>query len=166
MTADYYIEKLQLQRHPEGGYFRETYRSAEIMNQIHLPVRFNGDRCFGTSIYFLLKGDEFSAFHKILSDETWHFYAGNAAVIHMINEQGNYSVQKVGSDIESGELFQFTVPANVWFAAEVKDINGFFLVGCTVAPGFDFSDFQLAGKENMLQQFPKHTTIIEKFCIR
>jgi len=166
MTADDYIEKLQLQRHPEGGYFKETYRSSETMAQNNLPARFNGARCFGTAIYFLLKGEEFSAFHKILSDETWHFYAGNAAVIHMIDEQGNYSAQKVGSDIEKGEEFQFTVPASIWFASEVMDKAGFFLVGCTVAPGFDFADFQLADNETMLQQFPQHKTIIEKFCIR
>jgi predicted cupin superfamily sugar epimerase len=166
MTADYYIEKLQLQRHPEGGYFRETYRSSELIAQNHLPKRFKGDRCMGTAIYFLLQGNEFSAFHKILSDETWHFYAGTTVTVYMIDEIGNYSSQKIGNDMEAGEMFQFTVPANTWFASEVNDKNSFCLVGCTVAPGFDFADFKLADKQMLLQQFPQHKAIIEKYCIR
>jgi uncharacterized protein len=161
MTADYYIKKLQLQKHPEGGYYRETYRSEES-----LPERFKGDRCFGTSIYFLLKGNEFSAFHKIMSDETWHFYAGTAVTIYMIDERGNYAEQKIGNDLDSGEMYQFTVTANVWFASKVTDENSFCLVGCTVAPGFDFADFQMAEKNKMLEQFPQHKNIIEQYCIR
>ena len=166
MNAEYYIGKLQLQKHPEGGYFSETYRSEEIINQKNLPERFKGDRCFGTSIYFLLKGNEFSAFHKILSDETWHYYAGTSATIYMIDEKGNYSEQKIGSDLDSGELFQFTVPANVWFASKVTDENSFCLVGCTVAPGFDFADFKMAEKSRMLEQFPQYKNIVEQYCIR
>jgi uncharacterized protein len=166
MTAAYFIEKLQLQKHPEGGYFRETYRSEENILQPHLPKRFHGNRSFATAIYFLLNGNEFSAFHKILSDETWHFYAGSPVTVYMIDEQGNFSQQTIGSNPEKGETFQFTIPANTWFAAEVNDKTGFCLAGCTVTPGFDFADFQLAEKAALLQQFPQHQSLIEKFCVR
>lgn len=166
MTAAYLIEKLGLKKHPEGGYFKETYRSAETIQQPHLPARYGGARSFATAIYYLLEGEEFSAFHMIASDETWHFYTGNPVTLVMIDQQGNLFQQRLGNNIDKGETFQYTIPANTWLAAALDDKVGFCLVGCTVAPGFDFQDFELAEKSLLLQKFPQHQSLINRFCIR
>jgi predicted cupin superfamily sugar epimerase len=108
--AKYYIENLQMRPHPEGGYFKETYRSEEIISKDGLPARFAGDRNISTAIYYLLEQGDFSAFHRIKSDECWHFYAGETLLIHMIDNAGNYSCIKLGHDLVDGERFQFVVP--------------------------------------------------------
>jgi predicted cupin superfamily sugar epimerase len=166
MNAQYYIEKLNLVPHPEGGYFKETYRSDEAVLKHALPERYSGDRNFSTSIYFLLDGKDFSAFHKIESDETWHFYAGTSITILMIDEQGNYSEKVIGNNLEDGDLLQYTIKRYTWFASKVNNENSFSLLGCTVAPGFDFDDFVLAEKASLLKQFPQHEKVINKYCIR
>ena len=137
--ANYWIDVLDLEKHPEGGYYKETYRSDEKVNL----NEFDGERNLSTAIFFLLEEGNFSAFHRIKSDEMWHFYDGSPLVIHMIDEKGNYSSQKLGKNMEQGELLQFVVPAGVWFASEVLE-GAFSLVGCTVSPGFDFNDFEMA----------------------
>jgi len=161
-TAEYYIEKLNLQKHPEGGAFSEIYRADEHIKKEDLPERFGGDRAFSTSIYFLLQGAEISAFHKIKSDEIWHFYAGSAVILYIIDEKGKLVIKKNGSDPEKGESFQVTAPKGCWFGAEVENKNSFALVGCTVSPGFDFTDFELAERDALLQEFPQHKEIIER----
>ncbi|MFI2743656.1 cupin domain-containing protein [Zhouia sp. PK063] len=159
------IEKLHLEPHPEGGYFKEVYRSKEHIKQHYLPKEFGGDRNYCTSIYFLLPSSSFSAFHSIHQDEIWHFYKGDAIELHMISPDGHYQKVVIGNDLLKDEVLQFTVPAQYWFAAKVIKPNSFALVGCTVAPGFDFQDFTLASKRVMLQKYPQHQKIIEKFCI-
>lgn len=167
----YWIEKLELVQHPEGGWYREVYKSEEIIKKEHLPERFSGDRRFSTSIYFLLKsgdpstssGQGFSAFHRIRSDEIWHFYKGSAITIHVIDAEGNYSSVKLGKNFDKGEVFQFTVPRSTWFAAEVNKRDSFALVGCTVSPGFHFDDFELGEREELLSMFPQHKEIITGF---
>jgi predicted cupin superfamily sugar epimerase len=119
-TSQYWLKKFNLQKHPEGGYFKEVYRSEEEIKQEHLPPRYSGTRCYSTSIYFLLTSDEFSAFHRIKSDETWHFYDGSHVTIHVIDEKGNYSSVKLGSNPENNEEFQFTIPHGAWFAVSVE----------------------------------------------
>jgi len=166
MNAQYYIEKLNLTAHPEGGYFKEAYRSDEAISKQALPERYLGDRNFSTSIYFLLHGKEFSAFHKIESDESWHFYAGTSITIMMIDEQGNYAEKVIGNNLAQDEYLQFTIKRKTWFASKVNDENSFSLLGCTVAPGFDFTDFVLAQKAVLLKQFPQHETVINKYCIQ
>jgi predicted cupin superfamily sugar epimerase len=161
-TAEYFIKKLNLQKHPEGGYFCEVYRSDEETKSEHLPGRYGGARNHSTSIYFLLTADEFSAFHRIKSDETWHFYEGAAVTLHMINEKGNYSSVKVGSNSENDEVFQFTIPNGVWFAAEVAEPDSYALVGCTVAPGFHYDDFELGKRDEMLKQFHNSKDLITR----
>lgn len=161
-TAEYYIEKLILQKHPEGGAFAEIYRSGETVNADALPGRFGGDRSFSTSIFFLLDGSEISAFHKIKSDEIWHFYDGSAVTIYYIEKDGTLTTKTLGKDLENGEAFQVVVPKNCWFAAEVNDKNSFVLVGCTVSPGFDYRDFELAGREQLIEKYPGHKELIEK----
>lgn len=160
--AEYWIEKLGLEKHPEGGWFKEVYRSKEKIKTEHLPERFGGERHHSTSIYFLLTGDTFSAFHRIKSDELWHFYDGVPVTIHMINESGEYSQVTLGRDIEKGEALQYAVPHSVWFGAEVNDKDSYSLVGCTVAPGFHFDDFELAKRDELAGKYPEHKGIIAR----
>lgn len=161
-TAEYYIKKLGLQKHPEGGWFKEVYRSTEKIAGEHLPGRYSGSRHHSTSIYFLLTSDTFSAFHRIKSDELWHFYEGSPVTIYMIDDAGNYSEITLGGNIESGEVLQCVIPHGVWFGAKVKSADSFCLVGCTVAPGFHFDDFELGKRDELLKLFPQHKKIIEK----
>ena len=164
MTAEYFIKHLQLQPHPEGGFFKETYRSDGIITSPCLPASFNGDRNYSTAIYFLLQQDDFSAFHRINSDECWHFYDGDTLLIHVIDEAGKYSCIRLGRKIDEGELFQFVVPANCWFASEPAPGTDFTLVGCTVSPGFDFSDFEMANGKALVKAYPQHQSLIERLC--
>jgi predicted cupin superfamily sugar epimerase len=160
--ARYWIDRLGLVRHPEGGYYRETYRARESIARRHLPERFNGDRSFSTAIYFLLTGNEASVFHRIKQDEVWHFYEGSTITIHVIDARGGYSATKVGRAVERGESLQAVVPAGCLFGASVDDPESYALVGCTVAPGFDFDDFERPRREELLTRFPQHRAIIEK----
>ncbi|MCD6116066.1 cupin domain-containing protein [bacterium] len=167
-NAEYWIDKLKLSPHPEGGFFRETYRSNEIIHRAHLPARFNGDRSFSTAIYFLLRRGEFSAFHSIKQDELWHFYYGSPLLLHIIDPGSRYYTIKLGSNLEKGKIFQAVIPEGSWFGASTysaEDIGtspDFTLVGCTVAPGFDFADFTLAGRAELLRMFPDKADIIRE----
>jgi len=161
-NAAYWIEKLQLEAHPEGGYFRQSYRADLILRKEALPPQFTGARAISTAIYFLLDGDNFSAFHRLHSDEIWHFYLGGSLAVHVIDESGHYSEIQLGSDPESGGTLQAVVKAGCWFASRVKDRNSFALVGCTVSPGFDFEDFELAKREELARRYPQHRRIIEQ----
>lgn len=144
-----------MQAHPEGGYFKETYRSTEMV------INRNGQkRSASTGIYFLITSENFSAFHKIESDEMWHYYAGSPLSVYMIDDSGKLDILKVGPNIEKGEQLQAVVPAGCWFASRVDESNTYSLVGCTVAPGFDFEDFVLAKREELIAQHPEHQEII------
>ena len=156
--ASAYIKQLQLIKHPEGGYFREVYRSGEKILPEHLPMRYKSSRNFSTSIYFLLEGNQFSAFHFLQSDELWHFYDGSSVLLYIIDQKGNLSVQKLGREKYSN--FQITIKKRNWFAAEVENKKSFSLFGCTVSPGFDFDDFKLGKRIELIRKFPKHKNII------
>jgi uncharacterized protein len=160
-SAQYWIDKLQLAPHPEGGYFRQTYRSDLIIPPEALP-RFSGSRAVSTGIYFLLEGGNFSAFHRLRSDEMWHFYLGSPVVVDRIGPGGDYSSFRLGSDPEGGEVFQAVVGAGCWFASHVADWTSWALVGCTVAPGFDFTDFEIAERTKLIELYPEHRQIIEQ----
>lgn len=161
-TAEELIERLGLLRHPEGGWYRETYRSGEIIQGSALPERFGGTRACSTAIYFLLQAGDISALHRIKSDEMWHFYAGEPLTVHVVTPQGEHRALQVGPDLAAGEAFQVVVPAGCWFGAEVSWAGDFSLVGCTVAPGFDFADFEMADREHLLRQFPAHGELIRR----
>lgn len=161
-TAEYWIEKLEMQPHPEGGYFKEVYRAVESHKAEHLPDRFGGDRPHSTSIYFLLKGSDKSKFHRIKSDEIWHFYDGASATIYRITAAGELIKHLVGRDFEKGESLQVMIPAGDWFAAEVNTENSFILCGCTVAPGFHFEDFKLAERDLLIGEYPQYSEIITR----
>ncbi|MBI9037170.1 MAG: cupin domain-containing protein [Bacteroidales bacterium] len=152
-SANYFIEKLNLQKHPEGGYFKEIYRSKEIIKPNALPPYFDGNRNISTSIYFLLKSEDFSSFHKIKSDEIWHFYQGSPLTIFLIIN-GKIVKLLLGNNLDNGESFQQIVPKNSWFAACVNCPNSFSLIGCTVAPGFNFNDFEIAKRKELLSNYP------------
>lgn len=157
--AQYWVDRLNLEPHPEGGYFKETYRSSAAVSFDGFP----SGRNISTGIYFLLTTDNFSAFHRIKSDEMWHFYAGDPLCIHVIHENGKLQEIHLGLDLDNGEIPQAVVPANCWFASEVKDGGIYGLVGCTVAPGFDFEDFEMAERSELIQQFPQHSERILAF---
>ena len=154
------VEKLNMLPHPEGGYYKEEYRSVGIIPNTSLP-QFSGDRNFCTSIYFLLTSDNFSGFHRIKQDEIWHFYSGSPLAVHVIDLEGKYTKHIIGMDLDKGYLPQLTVPANCWFASSVVNENDYSFVGCTVAPGFDFDDFELAKRNELIAEFPYHEAIIK-----
>jgi predicted cupin superfamily sugar epimerase len=161
-TAKQWIERLQLVPHPEGGYFRETYRCGETIAQKALPERFGGGRAFSTAIYYLLRGADFLAFHRIKQDEVWHFYDGSSVTLHVIDPDGRYATVKVGRDLEAGEVPQAVVKAGWLFGASVNDPRSYALVGCTVAPGFDPADFERPKREELCELYPWHRGVIKK----
>ena len=158
--AKKYIKQLQLKKHPEGGYFKEVYRSGELILPEHLPKRYKQSRNFSTSIYFLLEGKHFSSFHLLQSDELWHFYDGSSVILYIINQKGELTVKKLGRD-EDCEL-QLTIEKQSWFAAKVEDEKSFSLFGCTVSPGFEFEDFELGNRGDLIKKFPQHSTLIKR----
>jgi len=183
-TAKDWIETLQLQPHPEGGWYRETYRSPMPIEFVspHLtpnPSPWKGEgsqsgapslrefssertRSVATAIYFLLERDQFSALHRIKSDELWHFYAGSSLAVEGILADSTPRTWRLGLDLAAGDVPQAVVPSGVWFGAELIDKTAYALVGCTVSPGFDFADFELAERTALLAQFPQHSDLIKR----
>lgn len=155
--AAQWIKKLRLQKHPEGGYFKETHRS-DLTVEI---AGYNGPRQVSTSIYYMLVGGQFSAFHRIKSDETWHHYAGGSLALYAMVD-GKLSKIKMGKG--KGEMPQFTIKANTWFAASLND-KPYCLLGCTVSPGFDYRDWELGRRDELVRMYPRHKKIIERYTI-
>ncbi|UTW64731.1 cupin domain-containing protein [bacterium SCSIO 12741] len=162
MDAQYWIEKLALLPHPEGGHYRETFRSNEEIKQENLPQRYAGNRNFGTAIYYLLEGFDRSRFHVLKSDEIWYYHSGSSAIIHFLTPEGKYEDRHIGPNPERGEQFQVVIPRGTCFAVEVKDRSGYILVGCSVHPGFDFSDFSIPTKEFLHERYPAHRELVER----
>jgi len=154
-SAKFWIDKLSLQPHPEGGYFIETYRADAAPR----------NRAASTGIYFLIEAGNVSNFHRIDADEMWHFYAGDSLQVHMIDPDGVYTLHRLGADAENGQVFQAVVPAGCWFGADMADGGEYALVGCTVAPGFEFSGFELADRDALIKQFPDHADVIKTLTI-
>ncbi len=151
--AQYWINKLALEPHPEGGFYRRTYESSGKVDTLNRP--------YSTAIYFLLLEDKFSAFHRIKSDELWHFYTGSPLDVFMINEQGRMEQFRLGADADAEQIFQALVPSGRWFASRMAQPDSYALVGCTVAPGFDFRDFEMANRYQLTTQFPQHAALIK-----
>jgi uncharacterized protein len=160
----YYISKLGLEPHPEGGYFKRTFESQEQITDQELTVDFEGKRMLYTSIYFLLTSNDVSHFHRLQSDELWYYHAGSPLSVHMIDENGEYTEHKLGLDLENGEVPQVLVPKNTIFGSSVKDRETFSLVGCMVSPGFEYQDFELFTQEELLLKYPEHKEIIVKIA--
>ena len=161
-TPATWIENLKLQPHPEGGFYREIYQSKEKILKQNLPERFQGDRSYGTAIYYLLQKNDVSCFHRVQSDEIWHHYDGCCVCIHVIHANGKYEMLKLGKNFENGEQPQAVVLSGTWFGAELAEKSLFALVGCTVAPGFHFDDFEMGDREKLLQTYPAQKEIILK----
>ena len=160
--AEQWIKELDMSPLSEGGWFKEVYRSEEYIPKNSLPDRFPGKRTFSTSIYYLLKSDEFSAFHRIKQDEIWHFYEGSSLTIHIIDQSGTYKQIKLGRYLDRGETLQATIFRGDLFAATVNQQDSFSLVGCTVAPGFEFEDFEAPDQSRLLELYPEHKAVIKK----
>ena len=155
------IENLSLAPHPEGGYFSESYRSQEIIQQ--QPDRFHGEHVYKTAIYYLLERDNISAFHRLKQDELWHYYVGSSVIIHILDPTQGYKQRLLGCALtDERASYQVLVPQNVWFAAELKDKTQFSLVGCTTSPGFDFSDWELAKPDTLIDRFPQQAELIQR----
>ena len=155
-TANYWIDKLHLKEHPEGGYYNEVYRSEKTIN---LP-EYGSPRNICTLIYYLLKGNQYSLFHKINSDEIWHYYAGDSLSLYILNS--TLEVKELGKNIDKGEIFHTVIKSNSWFAASVNNPESYCLVGCVVSPGFDYNDWELGNRDMLYEMYPQHKSIIMK----
>jgi predicted cupin superfamily sugar epimerase len=158
MTAEEIIRHLELAPHPEGGYFAEVFRADSDVRTTHHPSA----RRASTAIYFLLRADEFSALHRVSSDEVWHHYAGDALELHTLDEN-RHDVALLGADLAVGARPLRVVPRGVWQAARIaKRAHGYALCGCTVAPGFEFSDFEMPSRAELLERLPRHAAAIRE----
>ncbi|MBK7434294.1 MAG: cupin domain-containing protein [Chitinophagaceae bacterium] len=158
------IEQFNLLPHPEGGWYRENYKSSESISREALPERFTGNRAFSTAIYFLLEQGDFSAFHRLKSDECWHFYEGDPLEIFVIEPDGKLEITILGNHLTEGAVYQYVVPANCWFASRPAKESRFCFVGCTVAPGFDFADFEMAVAEGLSLDNESDLRLVRALC--
>eukprot|EP00461_Guttulinopsis_vulgaris_P002051 UN02052 len=149
---------MQLQPHPEGGYYRRTLCAGDTLTLER------GERPLYTSIYFLLRSQDISHLHRLQSDEVWYYHGGSALTIHMIHPDGTYEAQRLGLNFGLGERPQVVVKKNTIFGSSVDEENTFSLVGCMVAPGFDFADFELFTQHQLLAQYPQHEAVIKKMA--
>jgi predicted cupin superfamily sugar epimerase len=168
LTSEDWIRSLRLAPHPEGGFFRECYRAPGTIPRDALPADFSGPRSYFTVIYFLLRAGEFSSFHRIRSDESWHFHQGAPLTIHELRSDGTLAHRTLGVAVGAEPVL--VVPAGSWFGASLtgtfdRGESGnppYSLVSCGVAPGFDFEDFELATRQDLRSRFPEHRTWIER----
>lgn len=155
------VRKFDLARHPEGGYYKQTHKSKTNINDVSHETKSSG-----TSIYFLLSKEHFSAWHRIKSDETWNFHSGTTLLLYVIDENKELITIRLNNDPDDhSSQTQYTVKAGLWFAAECDDKEGFSFVGCAVYPGFEYRDFELGKISDLVKQYPKHTKIIERLSI-
>lgn len=160
--AETWVRALGLGPHPEGGSFRETWRAADRTAAAALPRRFSGERSLGTAIYYLLRATERSLLHRLRADEVWHLYDGGPLILHVFGDDSTYRPLVLGRDVGAGQAPQQTVRHGCWFGAEVAPSADFALVGCTVAPGFDFEDFEFASRADLLARHPDHADIVTR----
>ena len=163
-TPAFWKQHLHMTEHVEGGAFSEVYRSPLSFTREQLPASFTGSRHACTHIYFLLEQGQYSAFHRIASDELWHFYSGDPLVVYEIDQQGQLKEHLLGSDPQAGQSLFCVITAGSWFASKVAGEGDYALVGCTVAPGFDFADFELAKEAALSASYPQHAALIGTLC--
>ena len=154
LTADYFVKKLRMEPHPEGGYYKKIYQNPITIDNAFLPPGFEGSRKLSSTIYFLLKAGQVSQLHRLNSDEVWFFHYGSPLEMHLIDEGGSHTVNILGLNPEKGESPQLLVPADMIFGARPGDQNGFTLVSTMVSPGFEFRDFELYKTEDVCAKFP------------
>jgi len=163
-SAEQIIKHFNLQSLPaEGGYYRETYRCDEKISKPALPDRYGNPRCFSTSILFLLKKGIFSAIHKLKSDEVYHFYMGSPVKLLLLFPDGQAQTITLGNDITKNHSPQVVIPKGTWQGCCLEDENAeFALMGCTVSPGFEFEDFELAERNTLIEKYPQQKVLITK----
>jgi len=159
-AAAFWIAGLGLERHPEGGWYRQTYRAPESIAATSLPQRFGAPRVFATAIYFLLEQGEVSHLHRLRADELWFFHAGGTLLVHAIDSAGTLATQRLGAAPDAA--FQAMVSHGHWFGGELAVGSPFALVSCTVAPGFEFADFEMADRAALAALFPQHRDVIAR----
>jgi predicted cupin superfamily sugar epimerase len=166
ISVEKLVERLGLVPHPEGGYFREVFRAATMLEHPGIPAGEDARRCSGSLIYYLLETGDFSAFHRVRwTDEIWHFYAGGPVELHTIDESGRHTVTTLHNSLGETEP-ACVVPAGHWQAARLADDSPWALCGCTVAPGFEFADFEMPSGAELQRRFPAHTALIESLTRR
>jgi uncharacterized protein len=161
LTTEKIIEFFDMKPLPdEGGFFVETYRAEEKITQTALPPRYSGDRNFSTAILYLLTSETFSKLHKVKSDEVFHFYLGDDVTMLQLFPGGKSKVTELGSDITNNQHIQLSVPQGIWQGCLLNKSGGFALMGCTVSPGFEFSDYQSADRGKLLAEYPDRRNLI------
>jgi predicted cupin superfamily sugar epimerase len=150
----------------EGGYFRETYRSELSLSATALPLEYGGDRNVSTAIYYLLTPDTFSTIHRVKSDEVFHFYAGDPIEMLQLDADGRGRIVTIGNDLAAGQLPQLVVPGGLWQGCRLIPGGNWALMGCTVAPGFDYADFTAANRVDLIAQYPDHAKLITALTIQ
>ena len=161
-TPEMLIELLGLAPHPEGGYYRETYRSGETVPGESLPERYTGDRAHATAIYYLLTAGDCSRFHRVASDEVFHFYRGDPVLLAVLYPDGDGDTIVLGPDVRSGQAPQAVVPAGCWQGLVLRNGGRYALLGTTVAPGFDFADFEVGDRGRLVEEYPAYRDIIRR----
>ena len=161
LRAGQIIALFNLKPHPEeGGYFAETYRSSETISDKALPSRYEGDRCFGTAIYYLLTPETFSAMHRLRSDEIFHFYFGDPVEMLQLLPDVSGKVTIIGFDILHGMQPQVVVPKGAWQGARLLKDGRFALLGATVSPGFEFADYEHGRRDELVRSYPEFRELI------
>jgi uncharacterized protein len=160
--ASFWKEHLQLVSHVEGGSFNEVYRSDMKFSKDKLPSVYNGERHACTHIYFMLEAGQFSAFHRIAGDELWHFYSGDPLTVYEIDQSGKLIEHHLGPDPYAGHTLFCIVKGGNWFGSRLDEGGTYGLVGCTVSPGFDFAEFEMAKRDSLITKFPQYRELIEK----
>jgi predicted cupin superfamily sugar epimerase len=167
LSAEEIIRQLSLELLPgEGGFYRETYRSAEKIPREALPGRYKTEKSFSTAIYYLLTPETCSAFHRLPADEIFHFYLGDPVLMLKLHPDGQAEEIILGWEIDKGQSVQTIVPAGTWQGCLLRKGGSFALLGTTVAPGFDFSDYEAGDRETLLKKYPEYKEIIEKLTPR
>ena len=167
MNAEEIIELLGLQPHPEeGGYFVETYKCQEVIPTKALPHRYVSKRSYGTAIFYLLTPDTFSQLHRLESDEIFHFYLGDPVTMLQLHPDGSTNVVTLGQDIRSGQQLQVVVPRGTWQGSLLNEGGDFALLGCTVAPGFEYSDYESGSRGDLLKEYPEQEELITRLTPR
>lgn len=166
MTAQELIDLLHLQPHPkEGGFFRETYRAAELIKAAALPGHYGADRCPGTAIYYLLTPHTFSALHRLASDEIFHFYLGDPVTMLQLEEGGLGRTLTLGPNLPAGQQVQVVVPRGIWQGSFLQPGGSFALLGCTVAPGFEYADYETGNRAQLCAQYPAFADLIKRLTV-
>ena len=161
MNAEEIIKLLRMEPHPEeGGYFVETYKSEEGIPRKALPERYHTRRSFGTAIFYLLTPDTLSELHRLESDEIFHFYLGDPVTMLQLHPDGDSEVVTLGQDIAAGQRLQVVVPRGTWQGALLNEGGEYALLGCTVAPGFEYADYETASRFDLLKEYPEHEELI------